>query len=164
MRRLSFGSNSPLNGPGVSPGAVELLLARLHAERGGERREAQVERHQLHFDAAFMLLVGEGLAHAVARRIERIGKPELVVLVVGVAVPEAHGIDAVRLRAVLALAGDLRLARVDARLVVFAVDAGNTIERVVLRDRGADEALIEDVGRADRPAVRCARTNSAAVR
>ena len=43
--------------------------------------------------------------------------------------------------------------RIDPGLVFSAVDAGNTIERVVLRDRGADEAAMEDVGAADRSAV-----------
>ena len=75
---------------------IEVLLARLYAERGRERSKAQIEGQQLHFDAALMLLVGEGLPNAVTRRIERIGEPELVVLVVGVAVPEAHGIETAR--------------------------------------------------------------------
>ena len=129
--------------PGRIAGRGEFLLPGLYPERGGERREAQVERHQLQFGAAFVLLVGEGLAHAVARRVERIGAAELVVAVIRVAVPEAHRVDAV-LRPIFALRADLRLARVDARAVRCAVEAGDRIERVVLRDRGADEALIEN--------------------
>ena len=47
--------------------------------------------------------------------------------------------------------------RVDAGLVIGAVDAGNAIKRVVLRDRRADEAAVEDVGAADRRAIRLHR-------
>ena len=51
--------------------------------------------------------------------------------------------------------------RVDAGLVIGAIDAGDMIERIVLRDRSADEAAVEDIGAADRCAVRSARPNSA---
>ena len=44
-------------------------------------------------------------------------------------------------------------AGVDARVVVFAVDAGNVIERIVLRDREAEETVVEDIRAADRLAV-----------
>ena len=108
---------------------------------------------KLHLDAAFLLLVGEGLPHAVGRGIGGIGKPDLVVLVVGGAGPEADGVDRRRIRPVFALGGELGLVRVDAGAVIVAVDAGNVIERVVLRDRGADEAAVEDVRAADRRAV-----------
>ena len=74
------------------------LVHALHAQRRRQRREAQVERQELHLDAAFLLLVGEGLLDAVEAAF--IG--ELVVLVVGVAEPEADRVDAVGLRAVLA--------------------------------------------------------------
>ena len=43
---------------------------------------------------------------------------------------------------------------VDPRLVIGAVDAGDTIERVVLRDRSADKAALEDIGAADRRTIR----------
>src|SRR5437762_3043611 len=46
---------------------------------------------------------------------------------------------------------------VDPRLVIGAVDAGNAIERVVLRDRSADEAALEDVRTADRRTIRLHR-------
>src|SRR5947208_11176696 len=86
-------------------GRGQLLLAGLHAQRRGQLSKTQVERQQLHLDAPLMLLVGEGLADTVAERIERIGKSDLVVLVVGEAVPEAHRIDAAGLRTILTLAG-----------------------------------------------------------
>ena len=120
----------PLNGPGASPGAVELLAAGLHAERRGELREAQVERHELHLDAAFLLLVGEGLLDAVVES-GRFVEPELVVLVVGGAEPEADRVDAAGLRAEFAFAGDLGLLRVDARV-------GGRRRRC----RGCDRALL----------------------
>ena len=90
----------------------------LHAERGRQRREAQVERHELDLDAALLFLVGEGLAHAVGGRIGGIGKPDLVVLVVGGAAPEADGIDpARRCGRYSPLLVNLVSLRVDARLV-----------------------------------------------
>ena len=43
----------------------KLLMRRLRADRGGQRGEPQVERHELDFDAAFLRAVGEGLLDAV---------------------------------------------------------------------------------------------------
>src|SRR5207302_7075276 len=108
------------------------------------------ERRKLHLDAALLLLVGEGLAHAVRRWIERVGKPDLVVLVIGRAEPEPHRVDTAGHWTVLAFGRHLGLARIDARVVVGAVDAGNTIERVVLSNGGADETLVEKIRGADR--------------
>ena len=125
----------------------------LQAERGRDGGKARVERRHLHLDAAFLLLVGKGLPHAERRRIGGVGEADLVVLVVGGAGPEPDRIDRRRIRPVFALGGEFGLMRVDAGLVIGAVDAGNAIERVVLRDRGADEAAMEDVGAADRRAV-----------
>ena len=42
---------------------------------------------------------------------------------------------------------------VDARMVIFAVNSGDVIERIVLCDRESEKALIENVRGADRPAV-----------
>ena len=42
----------------------QFLMTGLQAERRGDRRKARVERHHLHLEAAFLLLVGEGLPHA----------------------------------------------------------------------------------------------------
>ena len=71
----------------------QLLMPTLHADRGGECGETQVERHELDFTAAFPILVGEGLTNAVGARIGRIGKSQLVVFVVGVAGPVADRVD-----------------------------------------------------------------------
>ena len=60
-------------------------MAALHADRRGQFREPQIERHQLDFGAALHVLVGEGLPDAVGRRIGGVGKADLVMLVVGVA-------------------------------------------------------------------------------
>ena len=57
----------------------------LHTDRRGQFRKAQVERRELDFGAAFQILVGEGLADAVGREIDRIGERDLVVLVIGIA-------------------------------------------------------------------------------
>jgi hypothetical protein len=54
--------------------------------------------------------------------------------------------------------------RVDPGLVIGAVDAGNAIKRVVLRDRRADEAALEDVRAADRRPLRLHPPSSAAGR
>ena len=73
-------------------GRGQPLVHALHAERGRQRREPQVERHELDFDAAFLLLVGEGLLDAVEAAFVR----QFVVLVVGVPEPEPDRLDAVR--------------------------------------------------------------------
>ena len=43
--------------------------------------------------------------------------------------------------------------RVDACMVIFAVDPGNVIKRIVLRDCKAEKALIKNIRGADRPTV-----------
>ena len=125
----------------------------LNADSGGERGEAKVERHHLHLEAAFLLLVGEGLPHAERRQIGRVGEANFVVLVVDRAGPEANRLDGGCVRPVLALGGEFGLMRVDPGQVVGAVDAGDMIERIGLRDRRPDESAIEDIGAADRRAV-----------
>ena len=101
-RNVSLKRNSLNMNPATLVGAVGIeqaafdarrgqpLVHALHAERGRQRREAQIERRELHFDAAFLLLVGEGLLDAVEAAL--VG--ELVVLVVGVPEPEADRLDA----------------------------------------------------------------------
>ena len=131
----------------------EPLMAALHADRRRQRSETQVERNGRHFHARFLFLVGEGLPDAVARRIRGFGKPDFIVLVVGHAAPEADGVDRRARRAPFAFAQELGLARVDAGVVVFAVDSGNVIERIVLCHGEAEEAFVEDIGGARRPAV-----------
>ena len=71
----------------------ELLMPRLYAERRRERREPHIERQERDLEATLLLLVGEGLADAVAERIRRVGKAELVVFVVGRAQPEPDRVD-----------------------------------------------------------------------
>ena len=95
--RFLFGSNNPLIGlPRCVARRGEPLIAALHADRGGQFREPQIERHQLDLGAALQVLVGEGLPDAVGRRIGGIGKADLVMLVVGVAPPIPDRIDARR--------------------------------------------------------------------
>ena len=129
----------------------------LQAERRRDGGKARVERRHLHLDAAFLLLVGKGLPHAERRRIGGVREPDLVVLVVGGAGPETYRVDRRRVRPVFALGGEFGLMRVDPGLVIGAVDAGNAIKRVVLRDRRADEAALENVGAADRRTIRLHR-------
>ena len=88
----------------------------------------------MRFDAAFLLLVGEGLTHAVGRRVGRVAKADLVVLVVGDAAPEADRVDNLVRCAPFAFAEQLGLLGIDAGIGVLAVAAGNMVERVVLRD------------------------------
>ena len=78
-------------------------------------------------------------------------------VIVGGARPEADGVDRRGIRPVFALGGEFGLMAVDPRLVIGAVDAGNAIKRVVLRDRSADEATLEDVRAADRRTIRLHR-------
>ena len=88
-----------------------------------------VERHQLHLDAAFLLLVGERLAHAERCRISWVGKADFIVLVIGGAGPEPNGVDRRRIGPIFAFGGEFGLVRVDPGLVLGAVDAGDVIER-----------------------------------
>ena len=142
----------------------ELLMPALHADRRGQRREPQIERRELDLDAAFRFLVGEGLADAVGRGVGGIGEADLVVLVVAVAEPEPDRVDRGRLRAEFAFAGHLGLVHVDAGVVGRAVEPGDVIEAVELRDRGADKAAVENVRAADRLAVGVQSPSSAAGR
>ena len=71
-------------------------------------------------------------------------------LVVGDAAPEADGVDGRIRRAPFAFAEQLGLPGVDARLVCFAVAAGDAVQRIVLRHRQTEEAVVEDVGTAER--------------
>src|SRR5882672_5248080 len=78
-------------------------------------------------------------------------------VIVGSTGPEADGVDRRGIRPVFALGGEFGLMAVDPRLVIGAVDSGDAIERVVLRDRSADEAALEDVRAADRRTIRLHR-------
>ena len=125
-------------------------MRRLNADSGGEGGEADVERRKLDFDATFLFLVGERLPDAERRQIGRVGQPDFVVLVICCACPEPHGIDRRRIGPVFALGGGLGLMRIDAGKMIGAVETRDMIKRVGLRDRGADETTMEDVGTADR--------------
>ena len=62
----------------------------LNADSGGQRGEADVERRELQFDAAFLLLVGKRLPHAERGQVGELAKPDLVVLVVGRSRPRSE--------------------------------------------------------------------------
>ncbi len=125
------------------------LVHALHAERRRQRGEAQIERHELDFDAALLLLVGEGLLDAVEAAF--VGK--LVVFVVGVSEPEPDRLDAAGLHAVFAAARDLGLVHVDAGVGLGRFEPRHAIEAREARHRDADKSLVEDVGAADRLSV-----------
>ena len=129
----------------------------LQAECRRDGGKARVERRHLHLDAPFLLLVGKGLPHAERRRIGGVREPDLVVLVIGGAGPETYRVDRRCVGPVFALGREFGLMRVDAGLVIGAVDAGNAIKRIVLCDRRADEATMEDVRAADRRTIRLHR-------
>src|SRR6185295_3842890 len=135
----------------------DLTAFGLQAEGRRHRRKARVERHHLDFEAALLFLVGEFLPDADGGGIGGIGESDLVMVIVGGARPEADGVDRRGIRPVFTLGGEFGLMAVDPRLVIGAVDAGNAIKRVVLRDRSADEAALEDVRAADRGPVRLRR-------
>src|SRR4051812_36562836 len=71
--------------------------------------------------------------------------------------PEPDRLDRRGIRPVLALCREFGLMSVDPGLMIGAVDAWNAIQRVVLRHRRADKTAVEDVGAADRGAVRLRR-------
>src|SRR5712691_12114888 len=119
----------------VRAGGGQFLMSGLQAKRRRHLGKARVERHQLDFYAGFLFLVGKGLPHAERRLIGGICKANLVVPVVGSAGPEPDGIDRRRVRPILAFSGDLGLMRVDAGLVIGAIDAGNMVESIVLGNR-----------------------------
>src|SRR5262249_7839909 len=104
----------------------------------------------LNLDATLLLLVGEDLPDAVARRIGVVLQPEFVVFVVGDSAPEPDGIDEVGRPAQFALAGQLDLIGTNARAMILPVDAGDVIERAVLSDREAEKAVAEYIGAAER--------------
>ena len=96
----------------------QFLMTGLQAERCGDRRKAGIERHHLHFEATFLLLVGERLPDAERRWILGICEANLVVPIVGSACPEPDGIDRCRVWPIFALGSDFGLIRVDAGLVM----------------------------------------------
>src|SRR5262249_36658791 len=128
----------------------ELLMPGLRTQRGGQAGEAQIHGRELHLHTGFLFLVGEDLPHAVAHRIGIILQPELVVLVVGHAVPEPDGIDEIGRPAPFTLAGQLDLVGVDARPVILAFDAGDVIERVILGNGETEKTVAEHIGAAER--------------
>ena len=127
----------------------QFLMRPLDADRGCQGSEAQVERGELDFHPAFLLLVGEGLANAVAGRIGRVGKAEFIVLVVGRADPEPDGVDRRRIGAIFAFCREFGLMRVDPGAELFALSTRNVIQAVVLCHRRADEPAVEQVRTAD---------------
>src|SRR4051794_33066495 len=74
-------------------------------------------------------------------------------LVVGGGTPEKDRVDEKHRRAPPAFCRGVCLVGVGKRIVVFAVDAGDMIEAVILRDGGAKESLVENVRPAERFAV-----------
>ncbi len=133
---------------------VQFLMARLQTESRRNRGKSRVEGRQLRFDTRFLLAVGEYLPHAIARGVGRVREPEFVVLVVGGAGPEPDGRDRRRIRPEFSLCGDLGLVGINAGLVIGAVEAGDVIERVVLRDRRANKPAMKNVRAADRCPIR----------
>ena len=131
----------------------QFLMTGLQPERRRDRRKAGVKRHHLHFNAAFLLLVGERLTDAERRGIGGIGEPDLVVVIVGRTGPEPDGIDRRRVRPIFALGREFGLMGIDPRLVIRPVNAGDAIERVGLRDRSADKAAMKQIRAADRRAI-----------
>ena len=63
-------------------------MPELHAHRGRQRADPHICRRELHLDPRLGFFVGKTLPDAVARRDRRVRKPDLVVLVIGVAQPE----------------------------------------------------------------------------
>src|SRR5262245_33304003 len=55
----------------------QFLMRCLHADSRREDSKRQVVWCKLHLDAAFLLLVGENLPHAISREIRRIGETDL---------------------------------------------------------------------------------------
>ena len=123
----------------------QFLMRRLHADSGGQCRKTQIERRKLHFHAAFLLLVGERLAYAIAGEIRRIGETDLVVLVVRCARPEPDHVDGFAVGVIVTFHCQLGLPCADARAVVFAVGSGDMIYAVVLLNGSADEAACEEI-------------------
>src|SRR5262249_20787352 len=95
----------------------QFLMPGLQTERRRDSGKARVERHQLHFEAAFLLLVGKDLADADRRWIEGIGKPDLVVVIVGGTGPEPDGVDDGLMWMIFTLGAEFGLVAVDSGLV-----------------------------------------------
>ena len=68
---------------------TQKLVRALNAERRGESGEAEIDRRKLGLDPHLLRSIDEGLLDAVEAAL--VGK--LVVMIVGEAEPEAHGVD-----------------------------------------------------------------------
>ena len=115
-------------------------MAALDSNRRCKRGETQVEWGELRLHAPFLFLVGEGLLDTVAGRIRIVGKTEFVVFIVGHATPKTNCINRRAGRTPFALAQEFGLMRVDTGVVVFAIDSGNMIQRIVLCERDAKDS------------------------
>ena len=132
-------------------------MTALEPNRRRKGRETQIEWSELRLHAPFLFLVGEGLLDTVTGRVGVIGKTEFVVFVVGHATPEADRVDHRTGRTPFAFAHQLGLMRVDPGVVVFAIDSGNVIKRIVLCEREAEKALIKNIRGAHRRPVAARR-------
>src|SRR5262249_53398451 len=97
-------------------------------------------------DASFLLFVGEDLTDPVPRRGAVVGEADLVVSAIGDAAPESDAVDCRTGRTPFSLAQQLGLVCVSERIEIFTVSCGNVIERIVLCDGEAEEAVIENIG------------------
>src|SRR4029077_13395425 len=86
-----------------------------------------------------------------------IANAELVMVILDRAGPEANDVDRRALRPELAFAAVSDLLQRNARVGGRAVQGRNMIERAEAGDRGADIAAVEEVGAADRLALRMER-------
>ena len=157
-RQGQFVEQEGRGGAGIGRGEQAAGLARraesgsteLHAEHRAEGAERGRDGLELGFDPAFDLALAEGRGGFEAAVMEMI----LVVPVERAADPEAQCCDDRAVEAEFALGGDARLDQVDARAMRGRLDAGQAVEAAHLRDRGADIAVLEKIGGAERAAER----------
>ncbi|GJE05597.1 hypothetical protein AOPFMNJM_0900 [Methylobacterium jeotgali] len=124
---------------------------RLHAEGPGQSPERSGDGHVVELDPPLRLAVLEARLDAVDAVA---ADADLVVLVDRPAEPEAHRGDGAVEGPVLPSRLELVLRRIEAGAPLRGGDAGDLVERVVVAEGQPDEAALEDVGRADRSALR----------
>ena len=132
----------------VGARSLQIAVGPLDARGASQHTQRRMHRLVLDLDARLVLRLQECRADRELRQ-----RVDLVVLVVGIAEPEADGLDAVVVEAPLASARPLRLFERDMVLALGRLDAGDVVGAVERGVGHAEEAVPEDVGAAQRIAV-----------
>ena len=123
-------------------------MAALDTNCSGQRGEAQIEWYQLRLNPAFLLLVCEYLANAIARRIGVVGKPDFIMLVVQTP-PQKRSASIAEFARAIRLCSTVWSVGIDAGAVILP-SIPDVIERVVVERQQGEKTFVENIGRTDR--------------